>query len=158
MAEDALRHWLEPDSDPTWLLDGRIAPLGCRSFIEHAAEERVESEVDPAAREGLAEGELATVATAAESLPEPARLAFLQYRQAVSELAEAEQASESEVTDQRAHRHLTEADVKLPAFDTWARHLRTARRALGGQKKKRRGLYAGRSAVPPEHFGDRRGG
>lgn len=91
-----------------------------------------------------------------DDMPERARLAYLQHRQAVRALVEEDGRSESDVTDDDAYQHLTDAEVgNLPAVDTWKRNLRTAREALGQQKKKRRPKYDGRSAAPPEHFGNR---
>ena len=90
-----------------------------------------------------------------DELPERARLAYLQYGQATRTITEQGRVSESAVTDEAAFEHLKREGVELPSLETWARYLREARNALGQQKKKRRPKYDGRSAAPPEHFGDR---
>ena len=64
--------------------------------------------------------------------------------------------SASDVTDDRAYNQLKDAEVNLPSLETWTRYLREARNALGIQKNKPRSKYTGRSAVPPEHFGEKR--
>ncbi len=93
---------------------------------------------------------------ALDDLPERARLAYLQHRQATRALIEDDGRSEADVTDDAAYQHLKETEVgNLPPPDTWKRNLRTARKALHQQKKKPRTKYDGPSAVRPEHFGDR---
>jgi len=93
-----------------------------------------------------------------EELPEPARLAFRQYREAVSALTADGRITAADVKDEDAYACLKGEDVTLPSFDTWTRNLRTARSRLGLQRRKRRPAYDGRSAVPPEHFTTRNGG
>lgn len=81
--------------------------------------------------------------------------ALRQYRQAVRALAEQDGVNEADVTDKAAYKYLKSEGVELPALDTWTRYLRKARNALGQQKRKLRPKYDGRSAAPPDHFGDR---
>lgn len=88
-------------------------------------------------------------------LPERARIAYAQYFQAERALVAENGVSATDVTDDAAHSHLKTDGVELPTLDTWTRYLREARNALGQQKKKPRRKYVGRSAAPPEHFGDR---
>lgn len=88
-------------------------------------------------------------------LPERARHAHIQYCQAVQTMREQEGVSASDVTDEAAYSHLKGEGVTLPSLETWTRYLREARNSLGQQKNKRRLRYDGRSAVSPEHFGDR---
>jgi hypothetical protein len=90
------------------------------------------------------------------SISQRAHIAYKQHRQAVCELNKENGTNDADVTDDAAYQHLKETGVgNLPNCDTWKRYVREARSALGRQKKKTRPKYDGRSAVPPEHFGER---
>ncbi|MCG3179635.1 MAG: hypothetical protein BIFFINMI_01976 [Phycisphaerae bacterium] len=108
-----------------------------------AAAPTVAPAAPPAHQDGR--GEVAAHAPTTDPLEPAERKAYQQYAYAV------EQSAMPITKDREAYdwlaAHLDSGD-KLPAYETWTRYLRSARKALGEQKNKpRRGRQAGRSVV-----------